>query len=158
SPVRCGTSMTESGVMRVCVPFTLTIAYIRMVLRVREARGGGGPYAAVNSQPREREVLPCPASEGQAGGGEGGSLRPLAPAVAAALMFGCAATSPPSSTSAAAPPAQLGSPFGATHSGSPLLDWPVMLDRNDVGLSTSVMFRRVPTVSEIHDLDLEYGF
>jgi hypothetical protein len=78
--------------------------------------------------------------------------------LALGALPGCAAPPPPPiEGSSASPRSPLGSPFAdrAVAANAPL---PIILDRTDVGIGTSVLFRRVPTVGEIHDLQLDFGF
>ncbi len=75
------------------------------------------------------------------------------------LLAGCMAAGPPSTAQGpgSADRSPLGSPFGEGRAGGPARAWPLILDRADVGLGTSVHFGRVPTATELHDLDLVTG-
>jgi hypothetical protein len=67
---------------------------------------------------------------------------------------GCASTSPsPPSTAAsdAEPKSPLGSPF-AERRGWSMFEAPLIVDRTDLRLGTTVHFRRIPNASEMHDL------
>jgi len=75
------------------------------------------------------------------------------------LLAGCMAASPPPDPRSAAPESDgpLGSPFAraagtASYGGAPLL-----IDRTDLRLGTTVHFGRVPTRTELHDLSLING-
>lgn len=73
------------------------------------------------------------------------------------VLAGCMATAPPMSSgpsgAAAQPPSPLGNPFVSNKVGNFSRSWPLVLDRADVTLGTSVYFNRLPTASELHDLD-----
>jgi len=79
---------------------------------------------------------------------------------ALAVLAGCAATGPPPASTPASPPDQpaspLGSPFAERPAGRARI-WPLVLDRSDMSLGTSVCFNRVPTYGELHDLVLVKG-
>lgn len=68
------------------------------------------------------------------------------------LLAGCAATGPAPSSSPAepAPAGPLGSPFGDRQAQAAL--YPLLLDRGDLSLGTTVQFARMPSLSEISDL------
>jgi hypothetical protein len=68
---------------------------------------------------------------------------------AAGALLGCAASAPPP---AAEPPPQLGSPFSDKRMGFASIDYPLLLDRTDFRLGTTVQFKRIPTLTELHDL------
>jgi hypothetical protein len=69
---------------------------------------------------------------------------------AAGALLGCAASAPPP---AAEPPASpLGSPFSDQRMGFASIAYPLLLDRTDFRLGTTVQFKRMPTVVELHDL------
>ena len=70
---------------------------------------------------------------------------------AAGALLGCAAGSQPP---AAEPPpsSPLGSPFGDPRAGFASIAYPLLLDRTDFRLGTTVQFKRMPTVVELHDL------
>lgn len=77
-------------------------------------------------------------------------------------LAGCMAAGPELSAqspgAAGAPRSPLGNPFGDTRLGASSGSWPLVLDRSDLSLGTVVHFRRIPTVSELHDLDNVTGF
>jgi len=87
------------------------------------------------------------------------TLRPAVLALAM-LVTGCASippAAPPSSAPAAAAPASpLGSPF-ADRPAPDDLGLPLLIDRTDMRIGTTVQFRHVPTPSELHDLTLLPG-
>ena len=68
---------------------------------------------------------------------------------AAGALLGCAASAPPP---AAEPPSPLGSPFSDQRMGFASIAYPLLLDRTDFRLGTTVQFKRMPTVVELHDL------
>lgn len=70
---------------------------------------------------------------------------------AAGALLGCAASSLPP---AAEPPpsSPLGSPFGDPRAGFASIAYPLLLDRTDFRLGTTVQFKRIPTLVELHDL------
>lgn len=69
---------------------------------------------------------------------------------AAGALLGCAAGSLPP---AAEPPpsTQLGSPFGDRRMGFAAIAYPLLLDRTDLRLGTTVQFTRMPSLTELHD-------
>lgn len=70
---------------------------------------------------------------------------------AAGALLGCAAASPP--LTAEPPPASpLGSPFADRRGGFATIAYPLLLDRTDFRLGTTVQFMRIPTLAELHDL------
>ncbi len=73
------------------------------------------------------------------------------------VLAGCMAADSPlhsgPSGAGAEPPSPLGSPFVDPKVGGFYRSWPLILDRADVTLGTSVYFNRLPTASELHDLD-----
>lgn len=73
---------------------------------------------------------------------------------ALALVAGCAATGPATTSSPSSPAPEdgpLGSPFGDRHAQSHSA-YPLLLDRGDLSLGTTVQFARMPSLSEISDL------
>jgi len=69
---------------------------------------------------------------------------------AAGALLGCASSPPPP---AAQPPASpLGSPFSDQRMGFASIDYPLLLDRTDYRIGTTVQFKRIPTLVELHDL------
>lgn len=92
-------------------------------------------------------------------------MRALRPALwlLTALLAGCAAgslpapaQSPGGARAAEEPPHQLGSPFADRPARSPL-DLPLLLDREDLGLGTTALFRHVPTAAELRDAEYLLG-
>lgn len=83
-------------------------------------------------------------------------MRILKPAalLAAGMLAGCMAGGPV--TTAQTPPPEprspLGSPFSDRYGRDDGVGTPLVIDRTDLGLGTTVQFARVPTASEIHDL------
>ena len=69
---------------------------------------------------------------------------------AAGALLGCASGSLP--PAAEAPPSPLGSPFGDRRLGFGSIAYPLLLDRTDLRLGTTVQFTRIPTLTELHDL------
>jgi hypothetical protein len=68
----------------------------------------------------------------------------------AGALLGCATAPPPP---AAEPPSSpLGSPFSDRAMGLGGMGYPLILDRTDLALGTTVQFTRMPTLSELHDL------
>src|SRR6266581_2086990 len=85
----------------------------------------------------------------------------LAAAFAAGLLAGCMAGAPP--TTAQRPPASpagypatpgapLGSPFADRHGFARTLETPLIIDRTDLTIGTTVQFDRIPTAADLHDL------
>jgi len=73
-------------------------------------------------------------------------------ALAGCMAGGSALNSGPSGVTAE-PASPLGSPFVDPRVNGISRSWPLILDRADVTLGTSVYFNRLPTASELHDLD-----
>jgi len=78
----------------------------------------------------------------------------------ALLLAGCAHSPapPPASTPAAgggtpASPSPLGSPFAEAKATPNEVGTPLLIDRTDMRIGTTVQFRHIPTVSELHDLE-----
>jgi len=71
-------------------------------------------------------------------------LRPMGPAFAAGLLLGCMAGTQPV-------PAQAPAPVSA--GGGPSYGAPLLLDRTDLRLGTTVQFQRIPDLAELHDLE-----
>ncbi len=69
----------------------------------------------------------------------------------AGALLGCAAASPPL-TAEPPPVSPLGSPFADRRGGFATIAYPLLLDRTDFRLGTTVQFTRVPTLAELHDL------
>jgi hypothetical protein len=75
----------------------------------------------------------------------------LAITFAAGAMLGCATAPPPPE---AQPPASpLGSPFADRRAGFASIAYPLLLDRTDFRLGTTVQFTRIPSLTELHDLN-----
>ena len=71
---------------------------------------------------------------------------------AAGALLGCAAGSPSIDAQPPAPSSPLGSPFADRRAGFGSIAYPLILDRADFRLGTTVQFTRVPSLSELHDL------
>ena len=71
---------------------------------------------------------------------------------AAGALLGCAAGSIPPAAEQPPPSSPLGSPFSDQRMGFGAIAYPLLLDRTDFRLGTTVQFRRMPTLSELHDL------
>ena len=71
---------------------------------------------------------------------------------AAGALLGCAAGSPPLTAQPPEPSSPLGSPFADRRGGFGSIAYPLLLDRTDFRLGTTVQFTRVPTLTELHDL------
>jgi hypothetical protein len=71
----------------------------------------------------------------------------------AGALAGCMAAGPP--IGAQSPPAEprspLGSPFSDRRVGVDDLRTPLLIDRTDLSIGTTVQFNRLPTASELHD-------
>ncbi len=75
-------------------------------------------------------------------------------ALLALAAAGCA-TLPAAEPPAAENPSPLGSPFSDAHYREPCA--PLILDRSDLALGTTVTFERLPTSNELYDLQQVYG-
>ena len=77
----------------------------------------------------------------------------IATAFAAGALAGCMAAGPPlgAQQPTAAEHAPLGSPFSDRRMGVHDLGTPLILDRTDLSIGTTVQFDRFPTPSELHD-------
>jgi hypothetical protein len=77
------------------------------------------------------------------------------------LLAGCMAASPPpgpvSDPGAAESSGPLGSPFARAAGSAAGLGAPLLIDRTDLQIGTTVHFSRVPTRSELHDLSQFLG-
>jgi hypothetical protein len=74
------------------------------------------------------------------------------------LLAGCMAASPPPEPgSGAADSGPLGSPFARAAGGAAGLGAPLLIDRTDLRIGTTVHFARVPTRTELHDLSQTTG-
>ena len=69
---------------------------------------------------------------------------------AAGALLGCAAGSVP--PAAEGPSSPLGSPFSDQRMGFGSVSYPLLLDRTDFRLGTTVQFKRIPTLTELHDV------
>jgi hypothetical protein len=82
--------------------------------------------------------------------------RTMTSLLAAALLAGCAASAGNQEPASSAPPsadaAPLGSPFSDQRMGLWNASAPLLIDRTDLRIGTTVHFARVPTASELHDL------
>jgi hypothetical protein len=80
---------------------------------------------------------------------------------AAGVLAGCMASGPPLPAETPAGPSGPSSPLGSPFAQRPQLAgapwYPLILDRTDVRIGTTVQFSRIPTVSELHDLTLLPG-
>jgi hypothetical protein len=74
---------------------------------------------------------------------------------AAGVLAGCMASGPPAP--AQAPPPAPAAAGASPSSGSGLLGTPLIIDRTDLRLGTTVQLSHVPNVSELHDLTLVLG-
>jgi hypothetical protein len=84
----------------------------------------------------------------------------IAAAVLLSSILGCATTAgtPSGAPRPAAPSSEsspLGSPFADRRPGG--ADLPLIIDRTDLRIGTTVQFRRIPTASELHDLEILPG-
>ena len=77
------------------------------------------------------------------------------PLLLAATLAGCMAAGPPiaSQTPPPEPRSPLGSPFSDREMGTSDLGTPLVLDRTDLSIGTTVQFNRLPTPSELHDAE-----
>ena len=75
------------------------------------------------------------------------------------LVAGCMAASPPPDPRSGAPESSgpLGSPFARAAGGAPDGAVPLLIDRTDLRIGTTVHFSRVPSRTELHDLSLVPG-
>ena len=71
---------------------------------------------------------------------------------AAGAFLGCAAGSPPLTAQPPATSSPLGSPFADRRAEFGSIAWPLILDRTDFRLGTTVQFTRIPTLIELHDV------
>ena len=72
---------------------------------------------------------------------------------AAGVIAGCMAGGPPlTAQSPPPPPSPLGSPFADRRAGFASIAYPLLLDRTDLRLGTTVQFTRMPGAGELHDL------
>jgi hypothetical protein len=69
---------------------------------------------------------------------------------AAGALLGCAAGSLPP-VAEAPPSSPLGSPFSDRRMGFSTIAYPLLLDRTDLRLGTTVQFTRMPSLTELHD-------
>jgi hypothetical protein len=84
----------------------------------------------------------------------------LAIPFALGLLAGCMAASPPPSPDTAAGGGSggpLGSPFARAAGTAPGLGAPLLIDRTDLRIGTTVQFGRVPSRTELHDLSQLLG-
>jgi hypothetical protein len=76
---------------------------------------------------------------------------------AAGVLAGCMADSPPVPAQAPeTPPSPLGTPFAERRGRTPFGN-PLIVDRMDMRLGTTVHFERIPTAGELHDQSLLLG-
>ncbi|HKQ57164.1 MAG TPA: hypothetical protein VJY35_04785 [Candidatus Eisenbacteria bacterium] len=78
---------------------------------------------------------------------------------AAGAFVGCTAAGPPVGAQAptSAPRSPAGSPFSDRAMGASSLGSPLILDRTDLRIGTTVQFNRIPDASELHDATLVTG-
>ena len=69
---------------------------------------------------------------------------------AAGALLGCAASAPPPSPQE--PSSPLGSPFSDRRMGLGPISYPLLLDRTDLRIGTTVQFTRIPSLTEMHDM------
>jgi hypothetical protein len=71
----------------------------------------------------------------------------------AGALAGCMASGPPlgAESPAGEPRAPVGSPFSDRNIGVNALGTPLIIDRTDLRIGTTIQFNRVPTASELHD-------
>jgi len=69
---------------------------------------------------------------------------------AAGLLLGCMAGTQPS-------PAEGPSPAPSAASAAPSYGSPLLIDRTDLRLGTTVQYRRIPDLTELHDLEQVYA-
>jgi hypothetical protein len=79
--------------------------------------------------------------------------RSLAMTLIAGALAGCMAAGPPIATQSppAEPRSPLGSPFSDRRMGVYGLGTPLVLDRTDLSIGTTVQFGRIPLATELHD-------
>lgn len=78
--------------------------------------------------------------------------RTIAICFAAGALAGCMAAGPPiGAQSPSEPRSPLGSPFSDRRMGVNDLGTPLIIDRTDLSIGTTVQFNRLPTASELHD-------
>lgn len=69
-------------------------------------------------------------------------------------LAGCMAAGPPIGAQSPVPPeppSPAGSPFSDRHMGVDAIGTPLILDRTDLRIGTTVQFNRLPTATEMHD-------
>ena len=78
----------------------------------------------------------------------------IASALAAGVMAGCMAAGPPLTAESPSdtPASRLGSPFSDRRMGWPGM--PLLIDRTDLRIGTTVQFSRIPSATELYDLNL----
>jgi len=69
----------------------------------------------------------------------------------AGALAGCMAAGPPIGAQSPEPPSPAGSPFSDHSMGVDAIGTPLIIDRTDLRIGTTVHFRRIPTASEVHD-------
>ncbi len=75
----------------------------------------------------------------------------IASVFAAGVLAGCMAAGPPLTAQPPPPASPLGSPFADRRAGFGAIAYPLLLDRGDVRLGTTVQFARMPSATELHD-------
>jgi hypothetical protein len=86
--------------------------------------------------------------------------RSIAVAFVAGVLAGCMASSPPTPAQSptSEPHSPAGSPFSDPRTGVNALGTPLIIDRDDVSIGTTVQFSRFPTASEVNDAIQLPGF
>lgn len=71
----------------------------------------------------------------------------------AGALAGCMASGPPlgAQSPAGEPRSPIGSPFSDRNIGVNALGTPLIIDRTDLRIGTTIQFSRIPTVGELHD-------
>ncbi len=73
----------------------------------------------------------------------------------AGALVGCMSAGPPIGAQSSAPPeprSPAGSPFSERRMGVVAIGTPLIIDRTDLRIGTTVQFSRIPTASEVHDV------
>lgn len=83
----------------------------------------------------------------------------IAGVFAAGALAGCMAAGPPISAQSpdSEPRSPAGSPFSDRRMGVSALGTPLILDRTDLRIGTTVQFNRIPTVAEVYDATQVFG-
>jgi hypothetical protein len=80
-------------------------------------------------------------------------MKPKAFVVAfiAGALAGCMASGPPIGAQSPQPPSPAGSPFSDRSMGVDAIGTPLIIDRTDLRIGTTIQYSRIPTASEVHD-------